>query len=246
MSILVLLLVVVCVSSTCYVKHGESFTLDTTTLNPQIKEYKKAGIPYNIHWRVYKTPYGETPHDFGIVDTEGIQVIDSSSLMNGDYHFLLYTINLNDFTVNNSFYNVTIQNRIDDIDYMIDNSFIYIIENVSHIMDCLLIIHYKLLKFGYEFMRAAFISSQYVRDQLGSYHLISSEKNQMVWRHFDIDISHYTMIDTAHMSESEYMNHFRQRYTLHDYFVRNNAPYYELARYVFTIINDVTSMKFRL
>lgn len=81
-----------------------NFTLNATP------SYDPDGLPgvLSVYWKIYSTPYSPGPPPFTITNpTAFINVIDSSTLLQGQYIFILYVSDSQEVTF--TFFNVTIQ-----------------------------------------------------------------------------------------------------------------------------------------
>jgi hypothetical protein len=192
---------------------ANSFVLDATKTNPEIKTLIKNDVPFNIYWILHTHV---EQHNLTFDRTKLIQTIDLKNVKFGDYVFQLVTTNIGTYKMTTSFENITVLAQPSHKYPFFWHSDSYLYEHfIKHFIQCLYdivravhLFQYKFLKLTMEFFKAAHILIQYIDDANGY-------NEAQYWKSLDLNVSHYDRpVENA---------------TLFDYFEWNDSPHFDIV-----------------
>lgn len=201
---------------------GNSFILDATKTNPEIKTLVVNKVPFNIYWILHTHV---EQHNLTFDHSRLIQPIDLTFVKQGDYAFQLVTTNIGTYKMTTSFENITVSAQPSHKYPFFWHSDSYLHTHfIKHFIECLYdivravhLFQYKILKLTMEFLKAANILIQYIEDTNGN-------NEAQYWKSLDLNVSHY--------------DRPLAKASLYDYFEWNDSPHFDIIMMFTLAVRD--------
>ena len=191
---------------------ANSFILDATKTNPEIKTLIANKVPFNIYWILHTHV---EQHNLTFDHSRLIQPIDLTNVKVGDYAFQLVTTNIGTYKMTTSFENITVSQPSHKYPFFWHSDSYLHTHYIKDFFDCsmsivraIYLFHYKISKLMVELMRATSILLQYVDDANG-------QNEAQYWKSLDLNVSHY--------------DRPAEKATLFDYFEWNDSPHFDIV-----------------